>query len=248
MALETLLIVGICSLFHVAALALMVLPDGVKESPTISRKELFKQLHKELKVYPSLSQKEYSKNVCDYLLEFLSMDRSAPADSIEKVDKIAVDFTKNIKKLWALKKYGRSFESVLKDVYFTGSITLPSFEKHEMETRPPTPEPAEAMEICPDTPKVPRSKVPRVLWEDRKKDTKYKDAAKVRKFVEESGIPPEATILAASQTAKKLGQGEFSKIIKDILKNPQLAKEYQEKAKLSGMKYLTVTTDKQVVL
>ena len=103
-----------------------------------------------------------------------------------------------------------------------------------METRPPTPEPSEAMEVCPDTPKVPKAKVPRVLWHDRKPDTKYKDAAKIEKFISDSGIPPEATILAASRTAKKLGQGEFSKIVKDVLKNPLLAKEYQEKAKQSG--------------
>ena len=103
-----------------------------------------------------------------------------------------------------------------------------------MDPRPPSPEPVEAMEICPDTPKVPKPIVPRVLWADRKKDTKYKDAAKVEKFVEDSGIPKEAMILAASRTAKTLGQGEFSKIIKDILKNPILADKYRKNLEKPG--------------
>ena len=215
---------------------------------TISRKELFNKLHKDMKIFPSIPRRQYTFKTCDVLLELLSMDRSAPEESIEKVDKIAEDFAKNIQRIWAMKKYCRVYDKALNDPYFSGSITLPTFEKSEMETRPPTPEPEMPMEVCPDTPKAPKAKVPRVLWPERERDTKYKDAAKVRKFVEESGIPPEATILAASQTAKKLGQGEFSKIIKDILKNPQLAKDYQEKAKLSGIlknldvKYLTVTS------
>ena len=141
-------------------------------SETISRKELFKQLHKDLKIFPSLPQKEYSMKTCDVLLQHLSMDRSAPEESIEKVDKLAVAFTKNVQKIWGVKKYCRNYDKVINDSYFAGSIVLPSFEKHEIEPRPPTPEPAEAMEVeCPDTPKVPKAKVPRVVWDDRKRDT-----------------------------------------------------------------------------
>ena len=183
----------------------------------------------------SLPQRKYSDKACDVLLELLAMDRSAPEESIEKVDKLAVAFTKNIQKIWNTKRYHKTYDRVISDSYFTGLIELPNFEDHEKVPRPPTPEPAEAMQIgCPDTPKVSKPKVPRVLWANREPNTQFKDAAKVRKLVEENGIPQEAMILAAAQTSKTLGQGEFSNIIRDILKHPNLAKQYQKQDKTAG--------------
>ena len=201
----------------------------------LSNIEVFRTLHKEQKVFPSVSELEYANKVSAIILAHLGMTRSSSGEAVDQIDKISLNFTKSIQKIWNMKKYARNYGKVITDVFFTKNLDLPLFTAAQKNIQPPTP-PRTPQKGPPPRPPPPRPppplpKRPRKSWDNRSKSQKFADSAKIRKLVVELGIPPQALTLASAQIEK----GDFGFILKAMLENPNLAKKYREKAEEPGI-------------
>ena len=194
----------------------------------ISTKEIFDSLReKEPKCTP-YQFSNYRKNVENYILKQSGFHReTASKTSLEDVSRVALAFTKKIRKIWDIHK--STYDRAITDNYFSKELVINDITAASPQKQKPSSSTSvSANQSSANTSaKQPFRRRAKKDFSSKSDRAQRKQTAQVR-----TDFPAEAITKAAGQVLRQSGQGDSAHVMKRMLDDPTTAAKARKAIKL----------------